>query len=337
MKILIIRFSSIGDIVLTTPIIRCVRKQIPNAEIHFLCKPEYENVIETNPYITQIHLFNKKNPHFWKELQGEKFDYIIDLQNNHRSRKLCRKLKVPHAHFPKLNVKKWLLVNFKINKLPNIHVVDRYFKAVQQLFPSVKNDGQGLDFFILNKDYEKIKTYDIPPNFVTIAMGSQHKTKQLPFPMLVEICKRISQRIVLLGGKNDVESANELCLQVGKKTLNLCGQLTLRESAACIDLSKILLTGDTGLMHIAAALNKPIVSVWGNTVPAFGMYPYIPQHPGYYYIIENENLRCRPCSKLGFEKCPKKHFKCMNEIDIELILKPLNKKNEYKSNKRTRF
>jgi len=364
MKILIIRFSSIGDIVLTTPIIRCVRKQIPNAEIHFLCKQEYENVIETNPYITQIHFFNKKNPHFWKELQGEKFDYIIDLQNNHRSRKLCRKLKVPHAHFPKLNVKKWLLVNFKINKLPNIHVVDRYFAATKQLpiktlrhaelvsaspcFQEiagqarndggvVKNDGQGLDFFILNKDYEKIKTYDIPPNFVTIAMGSQHKTKQLPFPMLVEICKRISQRIVLLGGKNDVESANELCLQVGKKTLNLCGQLTLRESAACIDLSKILLTGDTGLMHIAAALNKPIVSVWGNTVPAFGMYPYMPQHPGYYHIIENENLRCRPCSKLGFEKCPKKHFKCMNEIDIKRILKPLNKKNEYKSNKRPRF
>ena len=326
MKILFIRFSSIGDIVLTTPIIRCVKQQIPDAEIHYLCKPEYKNILETNPYIQKIHFFDKEKRHFWKELQPGNFDYIVDLQNNYRSNKLCRKLKTPHAHFPKLNVKKWLLVNFKINKMPDTHVVDRYFMAVQQLFPSVKNDGQGLDFFILNKDYEKIKTYDIPPNFVAIAMGSQHKTKQLPLPMLVEICKKISQRIVLLGGENDAESADYICSQVGKKTLNLCGQLTLQQSAACIDLSKILLTGDTGLMHIAAALNKPIVSVWGNTVPAFGMYPYMPQHPGYYHIIENTNLRCRPCSKLGFEKCPKKHFKCMNEIDIKRILRVINKK-----------
>jgi len=321
MKILIIRFSSIGDIVLTTPIIRCVKQQIPDAEVHFLCKPEYKNILETNLYIRKIHFFDKENPYFWKELANEKFNYIIELQNNYRSNKLCRKLKISHAHFPKLNIKKWLLVNFKTNKMPNIHVVDRYFTATKQLPVKIENDGQGLDFFILNKDYEKIKTYDIPPNFVTIAMGSQHKTKQLPLPILVEVCKKINQHIVLLGGKNDVESANELCLQAKKNITNLCGKLTLRQSAACIDLSNILLTGDTGLMHIAAALNKPIVSVWGNTVPDFGMYPYMPQHPDNYHIIENTNLHCRPCSKLGFEKCPKKHFKCMNEIDIEQIIK----------------
>jgi len=351
MKILIIRFSSIGDIVLTTPIVRCVKKQIPDAEVHFLCKPEYKNILETNPYIRKIHFFDKENPYFWKELANEKFNYIIDLQNNFRSNKLCRKLNVPHAHFPKLNIKKWLLVNFKINKLPNIHVVDRYFMATKRLpiethrhaelvsaSPAidkgacplvkarndggvVKNDGQGLDFFIDDKDYETVKKYHIPQPFVAVAIGSQHKTKQLPLPMLVEICKKINQHIVLLGGKNDVESANELCLQAEKNITNLCGKLTLRESAACIDLSNILLTGDTGLMHIAAALNKPIVSVWGNTVPAFGMYPYMPQHPDNYHIIENTTLHCRPCSKLGFEKCPKKHFKCMNEIDIDEIVK----------------
>jgi lipopolysaccharide heptosyltransferase II len=324
MKILIIRFSSIGDIVLTTPIIRCVKKQFPNAEIHYLCKPEYKNLLETNPYIDKIHLFDKENFHFWKELQTENFDYIIDLQNNHRSRKLCRNLKIPHTHFPKLNVKKWLLVNFKINNLPNIHVVDRYFMATKRLPAPIKNDNQGLDFFIDDKDYEKAKTYNIPKIFVTIAMGSQHKTKQLPLPMLVEICKKINHHIVLLGGKEDVESANELCLQVKKNVTNLCGKLTLRESAACIDLSNKLLTGDTGLMHIAAALNKPIVSVWGNTVPAFGMYPYMPQHTDNYRTIENTNLKCRPCSKLGFEKCPKNHFKCMNEVDIEQIVSLLN-------------
>ncbi|MCL2131198.1 MAG: glycosyltransferase family 9 protein [Lentimicrobiaceae bacterium] len=319
MKILIIRFSSIGDIVLTTPIVRCVKKQIPQAEIHFLCKSEYKNLVETNPYIQKIHLFDKK-VHIFEQLQTENFDYIIDLQNNHRSRKLCRKLKTPHAHFPKLNIQKWLLVNFKINRLPNIHVVDRYFAATKRLPVSVKNDNQGLDFFIENEDYEKINAYNIPQPFITIAMGSRHKTKQLSLPMLAEICKKINHHIVLLGGEEDVEAANYLCSQVGKNSTNLCGKLSLRESAACIDLSKTLLTGDTGLMHIAAARNKPIVSVWGNTVPAFGMYPYMPQCPDNYHIIENTNLKCRPCSKLGFEKCPKKHFKCMNEVDIEQII-----------------
>jgi len=320
MKILILRFSSIGDIVLTTPIVRCVKKQIPQAEIHFLCKPPFANLLGTSPYIQKIHLFDKDNSHFWKELQNEKFDYIIDLQNNHRSRKLCRKLKLPHAHFPKLNIRKWLFVNLRINILPNIHVVDRYFAATKILPVSVKNDGQGLDFFFNDTDYEKINACNLPQDFVAIAMGSKHKTKQLPLSILVEICKKIDKNIVLLGGENDVEMAEYLCSQLGKNVINLCGKLTLRESASCIDLSKVLLTGDTGLMHIAAARNKLIVSVWGNTVPAFGMYPYMPLHPNRYHIIENTDLRCRPCSKLGFESCPKGHFKCMNDVDVRQIV-----------------
>jgi len=323
MKILIVRFSSIGDIVLTTPIVRCVKKQIPQAEIHFLCKSAFANLLETNPYIQKIHLFNKENPHFWKILQTENFDYVIDLQNNYRSRKLCRKLKVPASHFPKLNIQKWLLVHLKINKLPDIHVVERYFTATKLLPVPIENDGQGLDFFLENKDYEKINSYNIPQPFVAVAIGSMHKTKQLPLPMLIEICKKINHQVVLLGGENDREAGNYICSQVGKNISNLCGQLSLRQSAACIDLSKILLSGDTGMMHIAAARNKPIVSVWGNTVPAFGMYPYMPQNPDYYHIIENKNLRCRPCSKLGFEKCPRKHFKCMNDIEVEKIIKLL--------------
>ena len=332
MKILIIRFSSIGDIVLTTPIVRCVKKQIPQAEVHFLCKPPFAEMLATNPYIEKIHLFDV-DTHCNAYLQAEKFDYIIDLQNNHRSRKLCRKLKRPHAHFPKLNFKKWLLVNFKINLLPDIHLVDRYFSATKILPVSVENDEQGLDFFLNDKDYEKIHNYNVPQTFVAIAIGSKHKTKQLPVSLLVNICQKLTQNIVLLGGENDIETANAVCSQVEKNITNLCGKLSLRESAACIDLSQVLLCGDTGLMHIAAARRKPIVSVWGNTVPAFGMYPYLPQHGkdaisyvSIHYIVENTNLRCRPCSKLGFEKCPKNHFKCMNEIDSKKVVQLLSEK-----------
>ncbi len=324
MKILIIRFSSIGDIVLTTPIIRCIVQQIPESELHYLCKPEYKNILETNPYLRKIHSYSKSDTHLLEHLISEQFDYIIDLQNSFRSNKLGKRLNAPYATFPKLNILKWILVNFKINLLPDIHVVDRYFAATKRLPTGIKNDCQGLDFFIKDEDYNKINTYNIPRPFIAIAMGSQHKTKQLPVSKLIEIGKRIDHTIVLLGGANEIEPANEICLKVKKDIINLCGKLTLRESAACINVSKIILTGDTGLMHIAAALNKPIVSVWGNTVPSFGMYPYMPLHPNYYHIIENTNLRCRPCSKLGFEQCPKQHFKCMNEIDVNQIIRLLN-------------
>ncbi|MDR0603036.1 MAG: glycosyltransferase family 9 protein [Bacteroidales bacterium] len=324
MKILIIRFSSMGDIVLTTPIVRCLAQQIPAAEIHYLCKPAYKNILETNPYIHTIHSFVKEDADLLKRLQNEKFDFIIDLQNNFRSLVLCLKLNIPSSTFPKLNIQKWMLVHLKINKLPNIHLVDRYFMATKKLIIPVVNDGNGLDFFIDNTDYKKIDAFNIQQPFIAIAMGSQHKTKQLPTHKLINICQKINYPIVLLGGNNDINAANEICTHIDKNIVNLCGKLTIRESAVCIEKAKILLTGDTGLMHIAAALNKPLVSVWGNTVPAFGMFPYMPKYPDYYHIIENNHLQCRPCSKLGFDKCPKNHFKCMNDIDIEQIVHLLN-------------
>ena len=324
MKILIIRFSSIGDIVLTTPIIRCVAHQLPDADIHYICKPAYKNLLENNPYIKQLHLFEPDNLSLIQTLKAENFDYIIDLQNSFRSKKLAKKLSVPYSTFPKLNIKKWLLVNFKINRMPNIHVVERYFRATEIFPKTIENDFQGLDFFVDDADRKEIETFDLQQNFVAIAMGSQHATKQLPLSKLTEICQHLDTQIVLLGGKEDAETADKLCASIDKDIVNLCGKLSLRESAACIEQSKKLLTGDTGLMHIAAALNKSIVSVWGNTVPAFGMYPYMPKNPENYTIIENNHLSCRPCSKLGYKKCPKKHFKCMEEIDIQTIVKLLN-------------
>lgn len=324
MKILIIRFSSIGDIVLTTPVVRCIVKQMPDAEIHYICKPAYKNILDNNPYITQLHFFEPDNPNLIQKLRAEKIDYILDLQNSHRSRKLIRKLHVPYSAFPKLNIKKWILVNFKINLLPNIHVVDRYFKATKILPKPIENDNLGLDFFINDSDRKKVESLDLRTPFVAIAIGSQHTTKQLPLLKLIEICNQLNDSIVLLGGKEDKEISGKLCSAVNKSILNLCGKLSLRESAACMEKAKILLTGDTGLMHIGAALNKSIVSVWGNTVPAFGMYPYMPKNPEKYVIIENNHLRCRPCSKLGFSKCPKKHFKCMNNLYIQSIVDLIN-------------
>jgi heptosyltransferase-2 len=323
-KILIIRFSSIGDIVLTTPVVRCLKRQLEGrVEIHYLTKIQYKSVVEHNPYISKIHTIEKSTNEIIDELKQERYDYIIDLHKNLRSKKVIKQLKSLSFSFNKINYQKWLLTTFKINQLPNIHIVDRYMESVKTL--GVKNDKKGLDYFIGEND--KVDLSQIPSThqsgYFAFAIGAQHTTKRLPTTKIISICKKINQPIILLGGKEDNETANKIANEVGAIIYNACGKYSINQSASLVQQSKVLITHDTGLMHIGVALGTQIVSVWGNTVPAFGMYPYYPNNPEKYTIIENNNLKCRPCSKLGYDKCPKGHFKCMEEIEEGLIVEDL--------------
>ena len=336
-KILVIRFSSIGDIVLTTPVIRCLKNQLQEVEIHVLTKKKFSNLYKTNPYINKVYEFDDSLKRNIEELKIENYDYVVDLQKNKRSVRVTRALGRPHASFPKLNFRKFLLSTFKINIMPDIHIVDRYFKAVEKL--GVKNDYQGLDFFISEKNNYDIS--QLPENFqkgyYAFVIGGTYKTKILPAVKIVEIIKKINKAVVLLGGPDDVERAEEIIYGVNETTrqqdnegsknsqiLNLVGKINLEQSASIVRNADSVLTNDTGLMHIAAAFHKNIVSVWGNTVPELGMYPYLPKEKEKCHIVECKDVRCRPCSKLGFKECPKKHFRCMMEIDVEEVVKLLD-------------
>ncbi|MBL4593204.1 MAG: glycosyltransferase family 9 protein [Flavobacteriales bacterium] len=324
MKILIIRFSSIGDIVLTSPVVRCLKEQVEgDVEIHYITKKIYKSVIEHNPHISKIHTIEKSTNEIVDELQKEQFDYIVDLHKNLRSKRVIKSLKCISFTFDKVNYQKWLLTTFKINKLPNIHIVDRYMKAVKVL--GIENDNKGLEYFIA--DNEKVDFSELPlthqKGYIAFAIGAQHATKRLPTNKIISICKKMNQPVVLLGGKEDGGIANEIQAAVGEMIYNACGKYSINQSASLVQQSKSLITHDTGLMHIGVALGVNIVSVWGNTIPAFGMYPYYSKNPEKYVIVENNNLKCRPCSKLGYDKCPKGHFKCMEEIDEAEILKAL--------------
>ncbi len=323
-KILVIRFSSIGDIVLTTPVIRCLKEQFPDNSIHFLIKKSYKKVLENNPYINYFHCFNGDISETVAELKREKFDYVVDLQNNHRSRRITGALRAAHRTFPKLNVKKWIATNLKLNLLPNLHVVDRYFEAVR--FLGVKNDQQGLNFFI--PEEQKFDIDDLPAVFedgyVAVALGAEHKTKRIPAQKVIEIARLLYKPILLLGGDDVAAIGEEIEMELGERAYNGCGKFTLMQSASLIQQSDCLLTGDTGLMHIGAALHKPIASVWGNTFPEFGMYPYMPQEREKFRLFEITTLNCRPCSKLGYEKCPRKHFTCMLNIPAHEVAQWIN-------------
>ncbi len=334
MKVLVIRFSSIGDIVLTTPVVRALKTQIENVEVHYATKIQFKSIFEENPYIDKMHYLHKDLSGFIHELRSEEFDLIVDLHHNLRTRIIKMALMTKTVCFDKLNVEKWLMVNFKINKLPNIHIVDRYLKTVELL--GVKNDALGLDYFIPEKD---VVPLDWLPKahqsgYIAYAIGAQHATKKLPVERMIELCDKINRPIVLLGGKEDASVGEQIhsffarssgamefeegLNELNKKTLiyNGCGMYNLNQSASLVKQAKYVFTHDTGLMHIAAAFKKEIFTIWGNTIPEFGMYPYRSK----FTVLENTKVNCRPCSKIGYDKCPKKHFKCMKEIVFDFHL-----------------
>lgn len=333
-KILVIRFSSIGDIVLTTPVVRALKVQLENAEVHFCTKIQYKGIVENNPYISKVICLEENLNQLIDTLKAENYDYIVDLHNNLRTRIIKSRLRKKSQAFDKLNFEKWLYVNLKINRLPNVHIVDRYMETVREL--GVTKDQLGLDYFIPHKDEVEIEW--LPEThrkgYVAYAIGAQHATKKLPVRKMIELCDKINKPIVLLGGKEDFETG-ELVADFFKKTsnsesyepmlkelnkkadiYNACGKYNLNQSASLLKQSQAVFSHDTGLMHIAAALKKDVYSIWGNTTPHFGMYPYKTR----FTVFERNNLSCRPCSKIGYKKCPLGHFKCMNEQTFDFYL-----------------
>lgn len=318
-RFLIIRFSSIGDIVLTTPVVRCIRNQIENSEIHYLTKKSFEPVLRNNPHIHKMHFIDDEN--CFAGLSKIDFHAVIDLHHNLRSWKVKRRIHAPAFSFHKLNIEKWLHVNFKWKTLPNIHIVDRYLQTVKKF--GVKNDFEGLDFFSDPNAENVFTNHSInkKEKYIAITVGAGHGTKQLPASKLIEIIQKLKYPVVLLGGKEDEAKANEIVLNTHTSAINLCGKISLHQSAAIVKHAYKVLSHDTGLMHIASSFKKDIVAVWGNTVPAFGMSPYM---SGINSVNKEVNVGCRPCSKIGYEKCPRKHFKCMLEQNIDEISSSLN-------------
>lgn len=318
-KFLVIRFSSIGDIVLTSPVVRCLKEQVKDANVHYITKKAYASIVSSNPHIDKVYSIEKEIDEVVDQLKDENYDFIIDLHHNLRTFRLKQKLSKPSGAFPKLNVNKFLLTTFKWDTLPDKHIVDRYFEAAAKT--GVVNDQKGLDYFIPENDQVELKQFDIEPEFVACAIGAQYATKKLPEDQLKKLLSKINSPVVLLGGKDDMDVGERLASHL-KHVISLCGKLNLNQSASVLKQAQKVITHDTGLMHIASAFQKPIVSIWGNTVPEFGMYPYTPQNKDLFQIHEVK-LSCRPCSKIGYQECPKKHFNCMNKQDIDQIASEL--------------
>ncbi len=316
--VLFIRFSSIGDIVLCSPLLRALKTQKPDTRILFVTKKQYRELLEHNPYIDKLFLFDKDIGLITKELKAEQIDFIADLHNNLRSRRLRWAIGAPSATVRKYNWEKWLLVQFKINKIPKNHIVDRYFGTLKPL--GIDKDVEGLEFYNgISPQHRASLLQDKPTPYVVLVVGGTYYTKRIPIDKWIEIVQSLPYPAILVGGKNDKECASMICeCTKAFSPINTCGQLSIAETAEIIRLSQFVITGDTGMMHIAAAYHKTILSIWGNTTLSLGFAPYLPaEKVDKSIVLENKDIKCRPCSKLGYNKCPKKHFKCMNDLDVQ--------------------
>ncbi|MFZ1686577.1 MAG: glycosyltransferase family 9 protein [Flavobacteriales bacterium] len=324
MKILVIRFSSIGDIILTSPVVRCLKQQVPDAEVHFLTKDTFRDLVSHSPYISKVHVIDDDLGAVIPQLKPERFDLVVDLHHNLRTARVKRALGGQAKSFPKLNFEKWLLVNLKRDRLPRTHIVDRYMSTVAHL--GVKNDDQGLDLFIPHDS--EVPLASLPEmhrsGYTALCIGGGHATKRLPPHKLVELARLLKGPMVVVGGKDDSIIAARIATEVGARAFDATGKYDLLGSASLVKQANSVIAHDSGAMHVASAFKKNVVSVWGNTVPQFGMGPYIPQHPERAHVVEVEGLDCRPCSKLGFQTCPKGHFRCMEKQDAVHIAQLAN-------------
>ncbi len=318
-KILIIRLSSLGDILLTTPFIRSLKNKHQSVQLDFILKKHYQDALKFNPHITNLFLYDtpKENISILiSELKKEKYDLIIDLQNNFRSAEIVKSLKIKTLKFNKRSFDKFLLVNFKINRLQDApSIPERYSLTI----PDFKLDDEGLELYTKNNSSDLLNGKEKIIGFVP---GSRHFTKKWPkeyYEKLGTFLTKSGYTIALLGGKDDLA----ICHEISEKivgSINLCNQDDLLQTCADMKECKVIVCNDSGLMHAACAMNIPVLAFFGSTVKEFGFFPYKNSN----LILENNSLSCRPCSHIGRETCPKGHFRCMLDILPEKAFKAIN-------------
>jgi lipopolysaccharide heptosyltransferase II len=329
-KILVIRLSSIGDIILTTPLLRSLRSAYPEALITYLTKGQYAELLSGSPFINELILFDKKEgfkglKKLKQQLKDQHFDIYLDIHKNWRSRYLRIGLGVKTAStYPKYIFRRTMLIWFKLNFYRHIKPVYlRYFESVRKL--GVHDDGKGTDIYVPVMKIEKVREilsslgFQFNKPLVVICPGATYYNKRWKPDGFIETARYLirekSAFIIIHGGKEDMTLSKELTLKIGSGAASLAGMLSLSESAALLRLSTLVIANDSGLLHLAQSQKKPVVGIYGPTTRELGFFP-IDQNST---AIET-SLPCRPCTAKGLNYCPKRHFRCMNDITAQQVI-----------------
>lgn len=321
-NILIIRLSSFGDVLLTTPLLRAIKRKYPDSNIHYITRKSNQQIFQNNPYISKIISYENNLHNQIKELiQKNQYDFVVDLQNNLRSKSLIKNIKSQKFKYQKNNLRKFLLVKFKINliKNPELNVAEKYIKAVDGLEP----DNLSLEYYPKNYQTEEKKS----KKRIGICPASKHFTKSWPIEYYTELSKSLISKgydVVVLGGKDDENTAQKIFDSVAGVINCITKDNDLDFMYSQMLNCNVIVCNDSGLMHFACTIpKKNIIAIFGSTVKEFGFTPY--NNPNA-EIVENIDLKCRPCTHIGRDKCPKNHFKCMMDIKPEFILKKIEDK-----------
>ena len=322
-KILVIRFSSLGDVLLTTPLVKKIKLNYPEAQVHFLTKKSYSDILKNNPHITKL-IISEDNLDFdglkdlKKSVLNEKYDLILDAHNNLRTFYLTLFNGSLKKVFRKYSFRKFLLVKFKLNFMRNLPTISaRYCGMIEgenpELLPEVfteENTASKIEK-LLNEINSKKK------KLICISPSSNHFTKTYPSECYADVINKLGEDFlfILTGKGKDLKNINSIISQTGTNVHNFCDKLSLTELAEMIKRCDLFISGDTGPMHIAEALSKKLIMIAGSSVREFGFYPQNSQS----VILENNSLKCRPCSHIGRSECPLRHFKCMKEIKAEEV------------------
>ncbi|MGQ7719902.1 glycosyltransferase family 9 protein [Melioribacter sp. OK-6-Me] len=311
LKILVIRLSSLGDVILTTPVIRALKSKYNNSEIDFVVKPQYVDALKYNKYLNRVlqyEINNKKE--LLKYIASRNYDIVVDLQNNLRSNRINIAAGGQIFRFRKPTAKKIFLSKFRINLYDKIKSIPELYSTA---VPGLKLDDYGTEVFLPNDIHIELDE----GNYIGVCPGSKHFTKMWPSDYFVQLGNKIYERgikTLLFGGRDDRELCNTIASRI-PEAVDLSTDDDLLNLAAHMKRCKLVVSNDTGLMHLAASQNIPLIVIFGSSVKEFGFLPYKVK----FRLVENEGLRCRPCSHIGRENCPRGHFKCMTELTPELV------------------
>lgn len=325
-KILLVRFSSIGDIVLTFPVAAAIKSLYPNCQVDYVTKPQFSTLLDACPEIDNVYTLKGSIQQLRKEINFKQYDAILDLHHNLRTRLLLLFEFSKVYRFPKNNFQKWLLTTFKIFPKKRKHVVERYLSTLSEAVTNWPLTTHSNPYLIPNTAKFDIQArfQVVPKSYVALAIGAQFATKRLPTDLLIELVDKLTFPVLLLGGPEDVKVAEQIVAETFKTDVySAAGKCAIHESAWLVKNAIALVTHDTGLMHIGASFDVPLHVIWGNTIRDFGMYPYRPEQEEVYQY-EVTGLSCRPCSKIGHQSCPKGHFDCMRKHDLNKIATAVN-------------
>ncbi len=341
-KTLIIRLSSVGDIVLSSLLIRVLRKRFPQSQIDFLVKSEYASLVRGNPHVS--HVLELPDGARFADLRALRqrlhdngYELVVDIHDSLRSRYLSVGLPGDVVRVRKRKVARFLLVTTKVHLYHffggSPGVAERYLEPVREW--GVENDGMGLEVFVGDQEREKARHIvhtagmDGQQSVLGIAPSARHWNKRWPADRFAAAAAELSRRhragVILFGAADERDVCGKILQEIRANAprtpvLNLAGSLTLTESAAVMDHCTVVLSNDSGLMHVAAGRKRKVVALFGPTVKELGFFPFGTTST----VIETNGLRCRPCTHIGRPSCPKAHFRCMLDIPVSRVVDAVN-------------